>query len=348
MLKERTKQLLQGIFLSATLIFLLNSLSFAQADPVFKEDHPGKWTYKYVTNAYQPGFALSPTELTALQNKLALIAEAVHKNTVVSTPKGIDLQVSGGCYESFVLGEGNHSRDMIPGKVDIKFCDWLSRDGKLTLQTMEVPVVQILTNVPAETYLGYNMNFNKDGQIQEITDAADKFNQIFKLPVLAKDLGNGIKLYNNNVMVIAADSKPYWVPVTIGEYYKMALDYYKAYAKKDPVEAKMLGEIFQKEKANFESHLNEPAYTCDGTESISAICLKSFPNAIPLMRFNPEYFDKRLPRTSVQLITVSGRNHLNPLDDPATMAGLGTGNIRVWELMNSLDGEKLKTLLDLK
>src|SRR5687768_1793797 len=123
----------QYYFLSRVffLFFILNCIRFdtyAQEENKFLENKSGKWSYKYFTNDYEPAFKLTAAEKASVQSKLVIIADLMQKNPVTAQPKGVDLQVVGSVYESFVLGDGNHSQDRVPLKLNIAFCDWIRKD----------------------------------------------------------------------------------------------------------------------------------------------------------------------------------------------------------------------------
>jgi hypothetical protein len=62
----------------------------------------------------------------------------------------------------------------------------------------------------------------------------------------------------------------------------------------------------------------------------------------PVYKLNPDYFDKSLPRTAVQLITMTIEGH-------ADFAEYGEINAhRVWEFVSGMKGGELVRLLDVK
>jgi len=64
-------------------------------------------------------------------------------------------------------------------------------------------------------------------------------------------------------------------------------------------------------------------------------------SAFALYKLNPAYFDPSLPRTSVQLITITIEGHADSPD----WGGINAH--RVWEFIQGLKGSDLRKLLDI-
>jgi hypothetical protein len=61
-----------------------------------------------------------------------------------------------------------------------------------------------------------------------------------------------------------------------------------------------------------------------------------------LYTINPDYFDPKLPRTTVQLLTIRMEGHADTPDWSDTNAH------KVWKFIAGLKGSDLRNLLDLK
>jgi hypothetical protein len=100
-------------------------------------------------------------------------------------------------------------------------------------------------------------------------------------------------------------------------------------------------EAVEKEKGVFSTEqLNGPAYFTTG--NISGVT--AVENDSPLVRFNPDYFDKSLPRTSIQLIAV----HTLTESFDRNCDDTRLGYLRHCEFVKQFDGNALKALLDVK
>jgi hypothetical protein len=100
-------------------------------------------------------------------------------------------------------------------------------------------------------------------------------------------------------------------------------------------------EAIEKEKGVFsKEQLNGPAYYTSG--NISGVT--AVKNDSPLVRFNPDYFDKSLPRTSIQLIAVHTLTEAFTVNCEYS----DLAHIRHFEFVKQFDGNALKALLEVK
>lgn len=113
----------------------------------------------------------------------------------------------------------------------------------------------------------------------------------------------GVHVYKESVdghfyhfIVFNPERPPYWLPVTLKELAEIHIEYYTS--QKD----EFLLPQLKKEIAEFsEEELNAPAYFGHDTHFVLRANGKN--EGQQLMRFNPEYWDKTLPPSAIQLMT---------------------------------------------
>ncbi len=80
--------------LLAFLLLPVHSFTIIAQDPVSVPDKPGTWTYAYLndenTKMYARQFGMTPEEITLFRQKLDQIVEVLHRNPIMSDPKGVD------------------------------------------------------------------------------------------------------------------------------------------------------------------------------------------------------------------------------------------------------------------
>jgi hypothetical protein len=170
--------------------------------------------------------------------------------------------------------------------------------------------------------------------------AMRQYKEIFSFPKKLQDLGSGVFLYDGyyeNRIVVTSNDRPLWLPITNREYTQRMLSYYIA-SFKEGVMPQMVIDALKSEIAAIPPEMmGLPAYINGNTERpLTQICsLEEDSTAAPLYRINPEYFDPSLPRTSVQLITISIEGHADEQD----FGGIDAH--RVWEFIQGLKGHDL-------
>lgn len=112
---------------------------------------------------------------------------------------------------------------------------------------------------------------------------------------------DGCKLYKNQVIIIA-NEKPVWIPVTVKSYDEALIRYYEKRKKENPEEATTAVFFIEKIKEEMlafsPEELNSPAYYGGRIGG----CPENIEHAGAFVKLNPKYFDKNKPRTATQLI----------------------------------------------
>jgi hypothetical protein len=169
-------------------------------------------------------------------------------------------------------------------------------------------------------------------------------NAVFQAPEIFQQPAAGVTLFTNGEMVFARTDRPYWLPVTGGEYFDLKIKYWTLLSENEG--NTMFLDMLLQEKEKFSAAaLQLPAYNGENPASLITVT----PNDRPYMRLNPNYVDKKLPRSAVQLITVQ----LNPdifikgFNPNEYLKGEHYMDIlRYFEYSKALEVGKIKTLLD--
>ncbi len=278
------------------LILVVFSQEYLQAqDSRFLPDKPGKW----VLNTY------SFTSGDVFHQNVKTLAEWFHKQVpIMANPKGYDLEVdlTGYWNDKYKLQPCNYSRR---GELNFNFQMFLTPKG---IWKVEPPHWSFEIN---NTEAGHGTNSNLPGwdntkdpeSLEKMMDkAAADLNDLFRVFPLVREIAPGVKLYGGgNLIVFNPDRPPFWIPVTIREIAEMKLAYYSL------KEVHLLPYLKEEIAKLTESEMNAWAYS--GNEELFVLNVhaevedKTNENGGEIMRFNPEYWDRSLPPTSIQYMT---------------------------------------------
>jgi hypothetical protein len=317
-----------------TIIFILSFSATAQKPSDFLPEKPGKWSYS--TNIKIPG-----AEVVSFNKNLAAMAEWFHQNaSLLSIPKGFDLNAC--AYETwddrYKLKKSSYS---LRAEIDFGFQLFFSDGSKWIV---EPPHCEININ-DSETghgsnfggYDGYRAQVDDPKLEQVLTNTTVKISEYFCVFELEKEIAPGIRLYKDGSMVIFNPNRPdYWIPVTVKEVMQDMMNYWKI----KPGDK----EVYNYFEAAFskmsEDELNSPAYF--GSED-AIIDVWGKPEGLQIMRFNPEYWDRNLPRSAVQYFTMYGKE---PTEAELEESFKNNGHPNYPLIfVNSFDKKKLQSLI---
>ncbi|MEI7638011.1 MAG: hypothetical protein WCJ37_11950 [Syntrophus sp. (in: bacteria)] len=284
------------ISLSLLFFILMPVWCIAQKSAEFLPEKPGKW----ILNQY------SINEADAFQKNVKTLAEWFHQNTAVMTnPKGFDLWVyyTGYWNDRYKLQPGNYGRR---GVLNFDFRMFLSGGGQ---RKVEPPHWSFDIN---NTETGHGTNSNLPGwdntkdpaSLEKPMDkAAADLNNLFRVFSFVKDIAPGVRLYGGgNLIVFNPDRPPFWLPVTVRQVADMKMAYYSL------IEVHLLPYLKEEIAKLSEAELNAWAYS--GNQELFVLNVhpeledKSKEDGGQMMRFNPEHWDRSLPPTAIQFMTL--------------------------------------------
>lgn len=266
-------------------IILLPALIQAQPEklPVLG-DKPGTFEILSRTN-YSMYQKFITAEMAANMENLKKLVAIVRENPVLADIKGFmgrariyDISDKLGC---------NYG---VQARVSFEFSDYLHNKGKITYNTIEPPEWSVLVNHMSGYWNGFN------------TEKC-----MFTTPFKKETIVSGIDVYDGVTYVIYDPSRPpYWVPVTVEEAFAVARE--EAKKEKDEIAAKYLNEYVEKEwAAILPGNLKNQAYFGGGITRVSDSPGFEGQNNLfpPIVKVNPEYWNKNLPKSAIQFIVLT-------------------------------------------
>ena len=333
------------------IIFFLvsfSSLAIAQETKDLS-NYPGKWIYsnnnlsgEWFGERY---YKMNATELQKYHSTTEKLVNYLHQQPIAQNPVGVTLNVqSRAAYIQYDHEKLSASNERVKAEIYIPFCYFYEKNGKIDYACTEVSNIKLRTNdvsTAFESILNNNTIINNQ--------ALKDYHDLFILPKKLLDLGSGVFLYDGyytNFIIVASNERPLWSPVTIREYTNKFMAYMIASTKESNSSDKLQQEVldaFKKEIADIPSELmSQYAYTNGNPiRPLTGICTMEEDSTSAIYKINPDYFDSSLPRTAVQLITISIEGNADNADWG------GTDAHRVWEFIQGLKGSDLKKLLDI-
>ncbi len=293
-----------NLILALSILLLLCSSSALFDDPVLVVDKEGrfsveKWSVYGMSDQHYTQ-AEQQTHFAACQR----IADEMRKNPVLQQPRGFDCKV---------LLFGNYS-DLqrnygIPCTISFQFCPWWSHKGKVYCSSIEPPHWDTICNqIRTMTGAGFESSTQKPDEITNRNfnearwkKAASELKDCFYATGRREKLAPGVDRYNTENLVVYNPARPaYWLPMTIREIYTLLIEYWRNHP--DDMQSKLFTNSLMKDYATYNAkELESFAFFGPRTpQSLLAICTDS--TNLPIMKLNPNYWNKQLPRTSIQLM----------------------------------------------
>jgi hypothetical protein len=299
----KTKQLL---LLSCIFIIIANAEA---QDKELLMDKPG--TFKITTGTlngqgpdqYNKSCGYTKAEADAAAKNLIALVAIFRRNPVLKEIKGFDGEAylnGGRCNTKFGYG--------LPSTVKFYFRTWSLRKGKEVQWVSEPPEWRFEVNM-TEKFCSNGFNESDFSNAYNPTNPAFSekgantstvaLRELFFLPGVKEAVSSGIDRYGDNLIIFNPDRPEYWNQVTIREVFRLLIDYWKQVPDKIQVEA--IIPMLEKEFSNFsETEKDGFAYFGNSNESIYRIGSKK--NDTPVMRPNPEYWNRKLPRSAIQFM----------------------------------------------
>lgn len=252
---------------------------------VYLTEKPGSYSFRNNT-------ASEGHEYVKFGTNVKTLADYFHQNIpFMKANKGFDLSATlfgiGG--ETYMNRPCNYG---LRGELTFNFELFLKNESGVERKwTVEPPHFEFYIN---DTEAGHG------GMINE-GDEGSFLKELFLVFPLVKDLSDGVRYYDcgprtcGSLIVFNPDRPNYWLPVTVREVVEAKLKYYKEtdrsiYDFIKPLVDKMS-----------EDELNAPAYD-SSEDGILEVNGKGI--GLQMMRFNPEYWDRKLPSSAVQFISI--------------------------------------------
>lgn len=293
------------LFLLPVLV-CLQALNVAAQDYPLIIDHPG--TFKLIDwgvyTHYDCGF--TKAETTANYQKIIRITELVRKNEVFIDQKGFDCETyvyTMNCPDKFGYG--------IPSRLSFGFEDWFMDKGQAKKYGIEPPSWNIKVNSLDNVFGGnYSLGASKPTyppkagfDYEKWKSVNDKLHDCIYLPGEKEELGNGIDRYISEIIVIYNPERPpYYLPVKFREIAELKIDYWKLHP--DKFQSEMMLPLLEAEYASVsETERDGWAYNNTYDERFPFLEITPIEGPQPVVRLNPNYWDKKLSRSAIQILT---------------------------------------------
>lgn len=291
--------------LTILLILVIAKVSNAQDYPLIL-DHPG--TFKLIDwgvyTHYNCGF--TKAETTANYQKIIGITDVVRKNPVFVDQKGFDCET----YVNTMDCPGKNGYG-IPSRLSFGFEDWFMDKGQAKKYRVEPPSWNIKVNTLENAFGGnYSLGASKPAEkpkegfnYEKWKSVNDKLQDCIYIPGKKEELGNGIDRYSSELIVVYnPDRPPYYLPVNFRDLAEWKIEYWKLHP--DKLQSEMMTKMIEAEYSQFtEAERDGLAYHNTYDERSPILQITTTPGAQPVVRLNPEYWDKKLPRSAIQILT---------------------------------------------
>lgn len=312
-----------------TLVLLASSIC-AQELPLIT-DKPGTFEILGRTDYAFTDCEFTRSELTANLQKIKELVNTVRKNPVLSDIRGFDGRAR--IYSVDCKENGNYG---LPSQISFEFASWFrKKDGTAARMLIEPPEWSLIINrLKPTTGSEFSASRLYGGQ------------KYFTVPSKKETIDKGIDVYGGECFVLYNPNRPpYWLPVTVGEAFACLKDIYKADPNKNTA-AYMLKVIEDEYAATPVTEMNKPAYS-GGGRGLSRI---SSDNQYPqVVRINPEYWDRSLPKSSIQFIyfrSVQNKDYYRKLKEEYLQKNSISYNLyRFLELFDMKDIQALVPLI---
>jgi hypothetical protein len=329
--------------LIALLLFLALFQTAPAQDKELLADKPG--TYKIIRNPlnkqgpdlYGKSCNISDIESEESLQSLEKLVRIFMALPVLKENKGFDgvFDLGGGsCNSRYGYG--------VTSTVCLYFRTWSMRNGKETQWTVEPPQWRFSVNM-TDKFCSNGFNVSDYSNAYNPTNPAFNENSMHKATVALKELffqpgirehiSPGIDRYGDNVVIFNPDRPGYWEQVTIREVFRLMIGYWKLMpdkAQSDVMVPVLTGELnrFSEAEKDSYAYLGNP-------ESISRI--GSVRNDTPVMRPDPDYWNRNLPRSAIQIIIMEVPSMQVVKSKMNDCLRRGDGYYYVYRLLSELD-----------
>lgn len=231
----------------------------------------------------------------------------VRKNPVFTNQKGFEC-------ETYVYAKNcpDKAGYGIPSELSFGFCDYFSNKGKVSIYRIEPPSWKLQVNhfeMFAKTgSLSYDTpkpreDIKEGFNYEKWKSAGAKMKGIFYIPGQKEELGKGIDSYNNELIVVYNPERPpYYLPVKFRELAEAQIEYWKLYP--DKIQSDMMTTMLENEYAQIsEVERDGWAYNNTSDQLCPMLKITQLPGNQFVVRLNPAYWNKKLPRSSIQILT---------------------------------------------
>jgi len=341
-------KIISGIML---LCWLISQKGFAQNEILLTEKQ-GTFKYKYNINnglgadSYGVKSTYTSTEIEAAKKNTDKVVAIFRRIPVLAENKGFD------AYSYVILGVPNTKFGYgMQIQIGLFFESWSLKKGKEEKWTNEPPQFRFQINQTDKfSSGGFNVTDNSNSSTrtnpdfteEAATKATVALRELFFIPGKKIKIAPGIDRYADNYVLYNPERPDYWVQVTIREVYRRVMDYWKY--QPDIRDRESMLAVVEKQFAQYtEAEKDGFAYR-GGKDIIYKIGTEN--NESPVLIPNPEYWNRNLPRSAIQFLTIE-------IPDDATIKSKmekcfkgADGYYYVYKLFSQLDMTTLLPIIE--
>lgn len=299
------------------------SLSFSKELPLLL-DKPGAFHMLSRTDfALNCGY--TRPEMAENLKEISSLVEILRRHPILAQPNGFE---SNARIHTIICND--QDRYGVPSRISFEFCAWfMNKVGKPVFNAIEPPEWSILIN-KQRVHSGANFE-------------ADK--AYFTVPSKKETIAPGIDLYDGERYVLYNPERPpYWLPITVGETFEKLKAYWSSPSNpNDKFTASQFLKMIEAEfAATPKSDMDKPAHNKGG---IGATADPNFPL---LVRANPDYWNKALPRSAIQILSFTKINNRKFLESRTKEAlEKNSTSYHVYRFEEAMDDNTIKSLLQI-
>ena len=268
------------------ILMLATAINSGAQDGTELADRPGTFGILSRTDYASSECGFTQAEMTANLARVKDIIAVIRQNPVMSDIKGFVGQAR---LQTMTMTCKREVWYGVPVRIAFEICSYFcNKDGKIVYNTIEPPSWSLYTN---DFIPGWS----------DIFDAAHSY---FTMPLRKKTVEPGIDVYDGECWVLYnPDRPPYWIPVTVEEAFKAAREF--ASKETNEVAAAYNKQFLDAEWAAIpEEDRKKPAFFGGGLSRVSASPGFGGQDSIfpQIMKVNPAYPDRTLPRSAIQFM----------------------------------------------
>lgn len=292
-----------SIKLTAGILFIFLTINIYSQESKLLPDKQGAFSIINWSVYGMSGTNYTKTETEANYKKLVEVTDVIRKNPVIGNPKGFDCNA-----RLYGMQYDKRNGYGIPCQFSLEFSYFfVNNKGKEVKANIEPPNWNIRINrLNPFTGVGFGLSTPKPTETpkagfnyEEWDNVGERIRDLIYVPAKKETLERGIDRYDDYTVVIYnPDNPPYWLPVTIREAFTLLIDYWKLHP--DQIQSEMAVKMLEEEYAQF-SENDRKGYAYSGMSPFANIGSDSTQK--PIMRINKNYWNRKLPRSAIQIIS---------------------------------------------
>jgi hypothetical protein len=309
-------------------IYIISSIVLFACLSISKElplvlDKQGTFKMLSRTDFTLPNCGFTKAEMTENLKELTTLVEVMRKNPVLEELKGFE-----GNARIYNVTCNDPDRYGVPSRISFEFCSWFqNKNGIPVYNAIEPPEWSIIIN-KQRVHSGANFEPDKT---------------YFTVPSKKETIVPGIDVYDGERYVVYnPDRPPYWLPLTVGEAFNKMKAYWSSPSNtNDKFTAEQFLKMIEAEyAATPKSDMNKLAHN---KGDVGATADDNWPL---IVRANPDYWNKSLPKSAIQILSFTMINNRKFLENRRKEA-LEKNSIsyQVYRFEESLNLDTVRALL---